>query len=88
MGGLHGTHLEPIKNVSFGQTHRVVEGSNTKPGGQLLHVLLAVSRIAPAGQPMHYCPFQIGAREGHVIHLMRLYEKCEPWGHYSQVLVS
>lgn len=39
------------------------------PGGQLLQVLLVGSRIAPAGHPMHYVPFQIGAKGGHTIHL-------------------
>jgi len=67
---LHPIHFEPTKKVSLGHTHRVVEGSKTKPGGQLLQVFETMSRIAPVGHPIHSCPFQIGARGGQVIHLI------------------
>jgi len=53
----------------LGHTHLVVDGSNTKPGGQLLQVFVVISKIAPVGHPIHYCPFQIGARGGHEMHL-------------------
>jgi hypothetical protein len=39
------------------------------PGGQLLQVLLATSRIEPSGHPIHSLPSHIGEAGGQVIHL-------------------
>lgn len=37
--------------------------------------------MAPIGHPIHYCPFQIGANAGQIIHLFWISEKWEFIGH-------
>jgi hypothetical protein len=49
--------------------HLVVAFSKINPGGQVLHVLVVKSNIAPFGQPIQDFPFQKGAIVGHTIHL-------------------